>query len=152
MHETTQTLTAIAYGEVSVLEALAGMSLDTHKHSGLDEKAYLMVRVAALVAMDAPPVCYAMNLDAAVDTLELAELLGILMALAPVVGSARVASAASNFLEIFRVDDYCPEIDQAPGDTDEPASTWAYDRPSELAAKQNPHARAYEDKLELEAV
>lgn len=104
MSDTTKTLTAIAFGEAPVLETLAEMTMNTFERSGLDEKTYLMVRIAGLVAMDAPPVSYAISLDASVDALEVEELQGILVALAPIVGSARIASAASNILDVFMLE------------------------------------------------
>ena len=45
-----------------MLERLIEMNLDSLASSGLDEKTYFMVRLAALVAMDAAPVSYVMNL------------------------------------------------------------------------------------------
>jgi 4-carboxymuconolactone decarboxylase len=101
MSEITETLSAIAYGEGPVLETLADMNLDTLERSGLDERTYIMVRIAALMAMDASPTSYYLNVAAAVDVIDQADLQGILVALAPVVGSARIASAASNVLDVF---------------------------------------------------
>jgi hypothetical protein len=105
MSETIETISAIAYGDAPVLETLAQMNLDTLDRSGLDERTYMMVRIAGLVAMDAPPVSYAINLGASADTLELEDLQGILVTLAPVVGSARIASAAASILDVFLVED-----------------------------------------------
>jgi uncharacterized protein (DUF697 family) len=53
------------------------------------------VRLAALVAVDAPPVSYLMNLAVASDVGVVAEdVEQVLIGVAPVVGTARVASAA----------------------------------------------------------
>jgi 4-carboxymuconolactone decarboxylase len=101
MSETTETLNAIAFGEAPVLEALTQMSLNTLELSGLDERTYMMVRIAGLVAMDAPPVAYAINAEAAIDVMEMEDIQGILVTLAPVIGSARVAAAASNIIDVF---------------------------------------------------
>lgn len=93
------TLGSIAAGDAPVLESLVAMNLDSLENSGLDAQTYFLVRLAALVAMDAAPVSYAMNLGLAADagvTLEQAQ--GALVAIAPVVGSARVASAAGKIL------------------------------------------------------
>ena len=53
------------------------------------------MRLAALVAVDAPPVSYLMNLAVASDVGVVAEdVEQVLIGVAPVVGTARVASAA----------------------------------------------------------
>jgi alkylhydroperoxidase/carboxymuconolactone decarboxylase family protein YurZ len=75
------------------------MNLNSLEDSGLDARTYFLVRVAALVAMDAAPVSYAMNLGLAADLgVTQEEVQGTLVAIAPVVGSARVASAAGKIL------------------------------------------------------
>jgi 4-carboxymuconolactone decarboxylase len=104
MSDTANTLCSIANGEAPMLETLADMDLDTRERSGLDTKTYMMVRVAGLVAMDAPPVSYDICVGEAHDVLDLEDLQGILVALTPVVGSARVASAAASILDVFFVD------------------------------------------------
>lgn len=86
-------LQALATGRAAVLEALAQMQLGTLDRSGLDEQTYLLVRLAALVATDAAPVSYRAHLGAA--GLSTSETLAVLVAITPVVGSARVLSAAS---------------------------------------------------------
>jgi 4-carboxymuconolactone decarboxylase len=93
------TLGSIAQGDAPVLESLVAMHLDSLENSGLDETTYFLVRLAALVSMDAAPVSYALNLaiaDEAGVTLEQAQ--GTLIAIAPIVGTARVAAAAGNIL------------------------------------------------------
>ena len=92
-------LGSIAQGDAPVLERLVAMNLDSLENCGLDEKTYFLVRLAALVAMDAAPVSYMMNLGLAADSgVTLEEAQGTLIAIAPVVGSARVASAAGKIL------------------------------------------------------
>src|SRR6059058_2660000 len=96
------TLTGVAQGDAPVLERLVAMNLDSLDDSGLDMQSYFLVRLAALVAMDAAPVSYLINLGLAGEagvTLEQAQ--GALIAIAPVVGSARVAAAAGNILRAF---------------------------------------------------
>jgi len=93
------TLGSIAQGDAPVLETLLAMNLDSLENSGLDVTTYFLVRLAALVSMDAAPISYAVNLGIAAEagvTLEQAQ--ATLVAIAPVVGSARVASAAGNIL------------------------------------------------------
>ena len=93
------TLGSIAQGDAPVLERLVAMNLDSLENSGLDEKTYFLARLAALVAMDAAPVSYVMNLGLAADMgVTLEDVQGTLIAIAPVVGSARVAAAAGKIL------------------------------------------------------
>jgi len=88
-------LDRIAAGDAPVLETLLAMNLDAAERSGLDAETYLLVRLAALVAMDAAPVSYLITLGAAADTgLTVEQMQGVLVAIAPVVGSARVTAAA----------------------------------------------------------
>jgi alkylhydroperoxidase/carboxymuconolactone decarboxylase family protein YurZ len=92
-------LAGIARGEAPVLEQILEMNLDSLARSGLDEKTYFLVRLAALVAMDAAPMSYVMNLGLAADAgVTLEEAQSTLVAIAPVVGSARVTAAAGNIL------------------------------------------------------
>jgi 4-carboxymuconolactone decarboxylase len=85
----------IAAGEAPVLETLLAMNLDAAERSGLDPETYLLVRLAALVAMDAAPASYLITLGAAADTgLTVEQMQAVLVAIAPVVGSARVTAAA----------------------------------------------------------
>lgn len=94
-----ETMGGIAQGEAPVLEQLVAMNLNSLASSGLDEKTYFLVRLAALVAMDAAPVSYLMNLGMAADVgVTLEEAQSTLIAIAPVVGSARVASAAGKIM------------------------------------------------------
>jgi len=96
------TLASVSQGDAPVLETLVLMNLDSLEKCGLDERTYHLSRLAALVAMDAAPVSYLINLGAAVDagvTLEDAQ--GVLVAVAPIVGSARIAAAAGALLRAF---------------------------------------------------
>jgi alkylhydroperoxidase/carboxymuconolactone decarboxylase family protein YurZ len=90
-------LRALADGQAGVLEALAQMELGSLERSKLDEETYLLVRLAALVATDAAPVAYRVHLGGLL-AVPAAKVLATLIAIAPVVGSARVLSAASKLL------------------------------------------------------
>lgn len=82
-----------------VLDLLESMTTDSIEASGLDSETLMLVRIAALVAVDAPPASYLMNLGAAgkigvTDD----QVRGVLAAIAPIVGTARVASAAGKIV------------------------------------------------------
>lgn len=89
----------IAAGDAPVLETLLAMNIDAAERSGLDADTYLLVRLAALVAMDAAPASYLITLGAAADTgLTVETIQSVMVAIAPVVGSARVTAAAGAIL------------------------------------------------------
>jgi 4-carboxymuconolactone decarboxylase len=97
-------LSSIAAGDAPVLERLIAMNIDSMEHSQLDPKTYFLTRLAALVAMDAAPVSYLMNLGLAADAgVTLEDVQSTLIAIAPVVGSARVASSAGKVLRAFGI-------------------------------------------------
>ena len=80
--------------ETPVLDLLEKMTKDSIDASGLDEQTLMLVRVAALVAVDAPPASYLINLGAAREVgLDEQRVRDVLVAVAPIVGTARVASA-----------------------------------------------------------
>lgn len=78
-----------------ILDLLAAMTVSSLDASDLDSETLMLVRIAALIAVDAPPASYLMNLGAAGDTgVTVEQVQGILAAVAPIVGTARVVSAA----------------------------------------------------------
>jgi hypothetical protein len=59
----------------------------------------MLVRLAALVAVDAPPVSYMLNVEMASDVnVDAEQIEGMLAAIAPIVGSARIASAGGKMV------------------------------------------------------
>jgi|GEM_PF-637752 len=83
-----------------VLETLVQMNEGVVERSGLDEETFMLVRIAALAASGAPPASYLVNLEAGEELgLSLEQVQGVLVAIAPVVGSARVASAGGSILK-----------------------------------------------------
>jgi alkylhydroperoxidase/carboxymuconolactone decarboxylase family protein YurZ len=94
-----QALGGLAQEDRPVLETIMRMHLDTLDNCSLDEKSYHLARIAALVAMDAPPASYLVNLAAASEAgLSVEDAQGILVAIAPIVGTPRVTAAAGNML------------------------------------------------------
>jgi alkylhydroperoxidase/carboxymuconolactone decarboxylase family protein YurZ len=90
-------LDRVAQGDTPVLDTVFAMHLDALERSGLDARTYVLTRLAALVALDAPPVSYAVTMGAAADagvTMEDAQ--SVLIAIAPLVGTARITAAAGN--------------------------------------------------------
>src|SRR4051794_13541853 len=92
-------LAALAHGAGPALEMFAQMQLTTMEQSGLDAETYTLVRVAAMIAAGAAPAQYAANLAVAEELdVDAEKLKGTLLAIAPIVGSASVVSAASNLV------------------------------------------------------
>jgi hypothetical protein len=85
--------------DTPVLDLLASMTADSLEASSLDSDELMLVRLAALVAVDAPPASYLLNLGAASELgFELEDVQGVLAAIAPIVGTARVAAATGNIV------------------------------------------------------
>lgn len=85
-----------------VLDTLAAMTLDSVERCGMDERTLLLTRISALVAMDAPAISYLAHAGAAAQAeLTAEEVQDVLIAIAPVVGTARVMSASGHIAEAF---------------------------------------------------
>jgi 4-carboxymuconolactone decarboxylase len=83
--------------EKPVLDLLARMTADSLEVSGLDPESIMLVRIAALISVDAPPASYLLNLGMASEIdIDAEQVRAVLAAVAPIVGTARVASAAGN--------------------------------------------------------
>jgi len=90
--------------ETPVLDLLATMTADSLEMSTLPPAAIMSVRLAALVATDAPAVSYALNLEAAGEAgLGVDEVRGILTAIAPIVGTPRVMTATGRIVEAIGI-------------------------------------------------
>jgi 4-carboxymuconolactone decarboxylase len=90
--------------DTPVLDLLAGMNTDAIEASSLDPKSLMLVRIAALVAMDAPPVSYLLNLEIAGQVeVDADDVQGVLAAVAPIVGTPRVVSAAGNMVRALGI-------------------------------------------------
>ncbi|MFF4019511.1 carboxymuconolactone decarboxylase [Streptomyces sp. NPDC001843] len=88
--------------DAPVLDTLTAMTIDSLERCHMDVGALVLTRVAALVAMDAPAVSYLAHAGAAAEAnLTTEQLQDVLVAIAPVVGTARVMSAASHMAEAF---------------------------------------------------
>ena len=82
-----------------ILDLLASMNRAGIEASTLDAQSLMLVRLAALVAVDAPPVSYMLNVEMASDVnVDGEQIEGMLAAIAPIVGSARVASAGGKMV------------------------------------------------------
>ena len=85
--------------ETPVLDTLADITAASLEHNSLAPRELMLVRVAALIAVDAPPASYLLNAEAAADSGVTADdIQAVMIGVAPVVGTARVVSAGGNIL------------------------------------------------------
>jgi|SRR6202012_5202827 4-carboxymuconolactone decarboxylase len=97
--ETHQTLAGISAGNLEVLEEAVGLRELNRERSGLDARTFALVKIATLVALDAPPASYAWQIANAVEEGVTAEdFVGLLKAVAPQVGGPRVIAAAPEIM------------------------------------------------------
>jgi hypothetical protein len=81
-------------------DTLLAMTAVSLENTDLSPRELMIARIAALVAVDAPAVSYALNaLPAADSDITLDDVEDILVAVAPIVGTASVVSATGNIAE-----------------------------------------------------
>jgi 4-carboxymuconolactone decarboxylase len=94
-----QTLTGISAGDVDVLESAIGLREAQRETTGLDGRTFALVKIAALIALDAPPASYAWQVaNALEDGASPRDILGTLRAVAPQVGGPKVVAAAPEIM------------------------------------------------------
>jgi 4-carboxymuconolactone decarboxylase len=99
--------------ESPILDLLATMNRAGIEASKLDPQSLMLVRMAALVALDAAPVSYMLNLEMAGEVdLDPEQIEGMLAAIAPIVGAARVASAAGKMVRALGLEISLAELDE----------------------------------------
>ena len=83
-----------------VLNTIAEITAVSLARGTLDAREHMLARLAALVAVDAPTVSYVLNFEPAAEVgLTVEDTQGLLVAVAPIVGTARVASAAGKLTD-----------------------------------------------------
>ena len=81
--------------ERPLLDTVLAMTSASLERANLVDRELMLVRLAALAAVDAPASSYLLNLGAAADVgLTLEDVQGVLIAIAPIVGSPKVVTAA----------------------------------------------------------
>jgi 4-carboxymuconolactone decarboxylase len=82
--------------DTPILDVLATMTEAAVERSTLDPAAQILLRFAALVALDAAPASYLFHFGVGADQgLTMEDAQQVLVTLAPVVGTARIVSASS---------------------------------------------------------
>jgi 4-carboxymuconolactone decarboxylase len=97
--------------DTPILDVLAGMTAVSLEATTLDKHDVMLARIAALVASDAPPISYVLNLGSAGDMgVDAEEIRGVFTAIAPIVGTARIATAVGNIVKALALEELA-EID-----------------------------------------
>ena len=90
----------MATGEAPVLQTIAEMTAVSLAHSELDAATVVMLRLAALAAVDAPAASYLMHVGPGAEAgVTVDDVQDVLVAVAPIIGTARTLSAASKIVD-----------------------------------------------------
>src|SRR4051794_18850381 len=94
--ETHDSLAGISVGDPSTLETAVELREDLRAQSGLDQRTFALTKIAALIALDAPPASYAWQVpNALAGGATPEDILGVLRAVAPQVGGPRTIAGAA---------------------------------------------------------
>ena len=93
--EHEETLRKLSIRDDVYIDRILGDDRRNLDESGLDEKTHALVRIAGLIAIDAAPPSYMCSVESALAYgASPEEIVGVLIAVLPAVGSARIVSAA----------------------------------------------------------
>ncbi|HET6686859.1 MAG TPA: carboxymuconolactone decarboxylase family protein [Jiangellaceae bacterium] len=88
-------LRSLALNDEEFIDSVLSIRPEDVEASGLDPKAHALVRLGALLALDAAPASYQSVVGSALASgATVEEIVGVLIAVAPMVGIARIVSAA----------------------------------------------------------
>jgi alkylhydroperoxidase/carboxymuconolactone decarboxylase family protein YurZ len=86
------------------MDTLTDMTAASVDHNSLSTRDYMLARLAALIAVDAPPVSYFINASAIEESgLSTEDIQGVMIAVAPVVGAPRVMAAGGHILRALGI-------------------------------------------------
>ena len=96
---TQEALAGLAVGDPGVLEDALELREIAQERSGLDERSFALVKIAALIALDAPPASYLWQIaNALAAGASPRDIMGVLRAVAPQVGGPKVMAAAPEIM------------------------------------------------------
>jgi len=85
--------------DTPVLDTIVDITTASIEHNAVPPRDFMLARLAALIAVDAPPASYLANAPAVQQAgLTSEDIEGVMIAVAPVVGTPRVVSAAGHIL------------------------------------------------------
>jgi alkylhydroperoxidase/carboxymuconolactone decarboxylase family protein YurZ len=95
---TREALAGLSAGRPEALEEVIG-SREEYREARLDERTFALVKIAALIALDAPPASYAWQVANAVAAgVSSEQILGVLYAVGPQVGAPKMVAAAPELM------------------------------------------------------
>jgi alkylhydroperoxidase/carboxymuconolactone decarboxylase family protein YurZ len=91
--------------DAPVLDTLTDMTAASVTRSSLTPRDFMLARLAALIAVDGPPISYLANAPALEESgLTAEDIQGVMIAVAPVVGAPRVMSAGGHILRALGIE------------------------------------------------
>lgn len=85
--------------DTPVLDTLADITAASIEHASGSPREFMVARLAALIAMDAPPASYLANAPAIEEAgLTIDDIQSVMIAVAPIVGTTRVMAAGGHIL------------------------------------------------------
>jgi 4-carboxymuconolactone decarboxylase len=100
-----ETIRGLSSRDMDLIGSLLHVQLDNIEASGLDPMTHALVRIAALVSIGAPPTSYMWQVRVALESGVLPEdIVGVLVALAPTIGMARIVEAAPELARALGLD------------------------------------------------
>ena len=96
---TRHVLAGLSLGDLDVLDEMADARRLEQQRSGLDPRTFSLVKIAALIAVDAPPASYLWQVANALESGATPEdMVGVLRAVTPHVGGPRAMAAAPEIM------------------------------------------------------
>jgi alkylhydroperoxidase/carboxymuconolactone decarboxylase family protein YurZ len=90
--------------ENTVLDTLADITAASVEHNVLSPRDFMLARLAALIAVDAPPISFFANASAIEESgLTTDDIQGVMIAIAPVVGAPRVMAAGGHIMRALGI-------------------------------------------------
>jgi alkylhydroperoxidase/carboxymuconolactone decarboxylase family protein YurZ len=87
-----------------VLDTLTDMTAASVEHNSLTPREFMMARLAAMIAVDAPPISYYVSASAFEESgLTTEDIQGVMIAVAPVTGAPRVMSAGGHIMRALGI-------------------------------------------------
>jgi alkylhydroperoxidase/carboxymuconolactone decarboxylase family protein YurZ len=87
-----------------VLDTLTDMTAASVDHNSLSPREFMISRLAAMVAVDAPPISYFVSASAIEESgLTAEDIQGVMIAVAPVTGAPRVMAAGGHILRALGI-------------------------------------------------
>src|SRR5438067_12697825 len=101
-----------------VLDTLTDMTAASVAHNSLTPREFMIARLAAMVAVDAPPISYFASASAVQESgMTTEDIQGVMIAVAPVTGAPRVMSAGGHILRALGIAIAVAEADMAAEDS-----------------------------------